>query len=407
MTTAALARRRLLITFSIFVLLGLPEGIQGTAWPSIRTTFGQPVSNLASVITAYTLGYLLGTVSSGRMSEVFGPERALRLGVSLTLAGLLGYLFSPAWIAFVISALILGAGAGTVDSVINADVALRYGPRVMHLLHAFFGVGATLGPLLVTVLLQSDVSWRVAYGLLVVIEASLLAGLVALRAIPPAEIQHPVAADRRPSAARPGMALAATLAYFCIYVATEVSIGQWSFSVLTESRSYSTGAAGLAVAGYWAGLTVGRLALGVIDRRLRPETLLRGAVATALAASVWFWAALPGSGLALAVLGIAFAGIFPSLVLLTPHWLGRDRVVRAVGYQLAASSGGAIVASFVLAEVAGDGGAVGLSALPGAFVVMVVLLGSTHVFTEWATRGADRTTTDSSRWAPSRRATMP
>ena len=103
----------------------------------------------------------------------------------------------------------------------------------------------------------------------------------------------------------------------------------------------------------------------------------------ALTASVWFWLDGPWAVLALPVLGLAFSGIFPSLVLLTPGWLGTRRVARAVGYQLAASSAGAIAASWSIGRLVGSQG---LGAAPAAFVTLCCLLGAAQLFTEWATR---------------------
>lgn len=373
------------MTFAIFVMLGLPEGVLGTAWPAVQLSFDRPVSGLSSIIIAYTLGYLLATFGSGRLTELFGSDRATQVGVGITVAGLLGYVLSPGWALFVTSALLLGAGAGTVDSVINAEVAQRFGQRVMHNLHASFGIGATVGPLLVGGLLEAGASWRVAYGLLAVLEFGLLLSLYTLAdQREPDDSEHGSEALTA-SAAHPDLALAATLIYFSIYVGVEVSVGQWTSSVLIRERGFSEGAAGLAIAGYWGGLTVGRLLLGALDDRLSEMSLLRGAGGVALAASLWFWLDLPLAVVALAVLGLAFAGIFPSLVLLTPGWLGSRRVVRAVGYQLAASSAGAIVVSAVLGRLAKNAG---LDALPAAFFGLCAILAIAHLFTEWATRPA-------------------
>lgn len=378
----SLLSHRLLVTFGIFVMLGLPEGVLGTAWPSIRLSFDRPVSNLASIITAYTLGYLVATLASGRLTEVFEAERATQLGVSLTVVGLAGYLISPIWSIFIISALIAGAGAGTVDSVINADIALRYGQRVMHLLHACFGIGATFGPLLVATLLEADVSWRVAYGSLAAFEGLLLLSLFTLSDQRTSNTTTDMLQERTSKARRPDWALGATLVYFALYVGAEVSVGQWSFSVLTEHRGFRANTAGLAVAGYWGGLTIGRILLAVLNDRLSETRLLRGATVVAAVSAYWFWLDTTGSLVALAVLGFAFSGIFPSLVLLTPGWLGKERVVRAVGYQLAASSGGAIVISWIVGQVARSQG---LGALPGTFAILVALIIGAHLFTEWAT----------------------
>lgn len=379
----SLVQKRLLTTFSIYILLGLPEGVLGTVWPSAQQTFQQPASGLASVLIAYTLGYLVATFGSGWLTELFETERATQLGVAVTLAGLLGYTLAPAWVLFVLSALLIGCGAGTVDAVINADVALRHGQRVMHLLHASFGVGATLGPLLVGLLLEVGADWRVAYGLLAVLEGAVLLRLLTLSDQRNVDEAGGRVNPTKPSAARPDVALAATLVQFAVYVGVEVSIGAWTFSVLVGERDYGVALAGVAVAGYWAGLTVGRLVLSALDDALSELSLLRGASAVAIVASIWFWLDGPASVLALPLLGFAFAGIFPSLVLLTPGWLGTRRVARAVGYQLAASSAGAIVAAWSIGRLVGSQG---LGAAPAAFVVLCLLLAASQAFTEWATR---------------------
>lgn len=379
----SLVQRRLFVTFAVYVLLGLPEGVLGTVWPSAQQTFQQPASGLASILIAYTLGYLVATFASGRLTELFETERATQLGVTVTLAGLLGYTLAPAWVLLLLSALLVGSGAGTVDAVINADIALRHGQRVMHLLHASFGVGATLGPLLVGLLLESGTDWRVAYGLLAAMEAAVLLGLLTLSDQRNVHEAGGRLDPSQPSAARPDLALGATLVHFGIYVGAEVSIGAWSFSVLTEERSYGAALGGVLVASYWGGLTIGRLLLSALDDALSELSLLRMASVVAVTASIWFWVDLPASVLALPLVGFAFAGIFPSLVLLTPRWLGTRRVARAVGYQLAASSAGAIVASWSVGRVVG---AQGLGAAPATFVVLCCLLAASQLFTEWATR---------------------
>lgn len=376
------ARRLLLITFVVFVMLGLPEGVLGTVWPSMRADLGRPVSSLAWLIGGYTVGYLVSTGSSGRLSERVGVQRAVQLGVATTAVGLLFYVVSFAWPITVIGSVVLGTGAGIVDASINADVALRHGQRVMHLLHAAFGVGATLGPLIATGIVRLNASWRIAYAVLVVFEVVLLLLLLRER---PDKVDAESAVDDQGAAARtarnPNLVLAASLFYFAVYVGAEVSIGQWSFSVLTEERGVAATAAGFAVAAYWGGLTVGRLLLGAVDERLHPLTLLRGSVVIALVAGIWFWSDGPGAVIALPVLGLSFAGVFPSLVLLTPGWVGRDRVARAVGLQLSASSAGAIVSSALLALVARQWG---LNAVPAGILVLVTVLSLAHIATEAA-----------------------
>ncbi len=358
MTTATRTPRRtgLLLSFLVFVLLGLPEGVLGPVWPSMRASLDRPVSSLAWLVGFYTVGYLTSTVAVGRVLDRFGIAATLQAGMSAAAVGLLVYALTPYWLLAVAAAAVSGTGGGTVDATTNTYVAHTGGVRAMNLLHAFFGVGATLGPIAVTVVLDLDVTWRLIYAALVAVQLTLLA-LVSRR-------RHHFAVqldgDDHRSGRRqmPRPLLGAMLAVFFCYVGAEVAYGAWSFSVLTDERGVSDAAAGWAVAGYWGGLTLGRVGLGVVGNRLAPPRVLGVSAASVVVGALVFWLdPLPAADLvALPWLGLAMAGIFPAMVSLTPGWLGAANTGTAVGYQLAASSLGAIAVSAVLGLAARAGG---------------------------------------------------
>ncbi len=337
------------IAFLLFVMLGLPEGILGAAWPSMRLDFGRPVASLAWLIVAYTLGYLCAAAGSGWLLEWFGVPRILAIGVAGSGLGVAGYATSVWWWLLVAAALVLGAGAATVDATLNTFVAITAGARAMNLLHAFFGVGATLGPLAVTAALRGDVSWRVVFGAVAIVELLLLIVVVARRDRFRITVR---ATDDEASAGGPMpiALLCLLLMFFAGYVGAEVSLGQWSYSLLVEERGVSTTLAGWAIAGYWGGLTLGRFLLAAAGNRLAPTRILRIAGVSTVVGVTVFWVDLvPGVDLAaLAFVGLAQAGMFPAMVLLTPGWVGPHNTGRAVGLQLMASSIGAILASVVI-----------------------------------------------------------
>lgn len=358
-TTTPGARRRrslppvgagLLIAFGLFVMLGLPEGSLGTAWPSMRLDVDRPVSSLAFMVVAYTIAYLLATAGSGWLLEWFGVDRVLIAGVAGTALGVTGFATSPWWATLVAAAFVTGAGAGTVDSTLNTFVAITAGVRAMNLLHAFFGVGATLGPLAVTAVLGLDASWRLVYAALAVIEVGLLVALVTRREHFRITVRPTDDPDGEPGSGAspmPRALLALLLLFFAGYVGAEVSLGQWSYSLLVDERSVSPTVAGWAIAGYWGGLTVGRFALAFAGSALEPLRILRVGTVATVAGIVLFWLdPVPGLDLvALPLVGFAQAGTFPAMVLLTPGWIGPHNTGRAVGLQLMASSAGAIGAS--------------------------------------------------------------
>ncbi len=345
---AGTRRVGLLLASTLFVLLGLPEGVLGTVWPSLRESLDRPVESLAWLVAGYTAGYFVSTLSAGRTQDRVGVGQTVALGVAATVVGLALYTVGDLWPVVVAAAFVLGCGGGTVDAALNAYVAIVHGPRAMNMLHAMFGIGATGGPLLVTAALSLDISWRWVYASLLAVELVMLALVISRR---PA-LDVPRSADHRDDAdARMRWrVLGPMLAFFLFYVSVEASYGQWSYSVLTDERGVSDTVAGWAVAAFWGGLTVGRLTLGVVGHRIDPERLLGASTAGMVAgAALFWWDPVAGADLlALPVIGAAAAGVFPALVLLTPTWLGERQTGRAVGYQLAASSVGVIATSAVL-----------------------------------------------------------
>jgi fucose permease len=356
--TAPADRRALPIALIAFVALGMPDGLLGVAWPSMRATFDQPLAGLGQLLLVGTFGYLTGSASSGFLSDRFGT-RAVLIGSALaSAAAMLAFAAAPAWPLLLLGALALGFGGGGIDAGLNAYVALRHGPGAMNLLHGCYGIGATIGPLVLTALLAGGRSWRLPYAGMFALQLALLTayaltgGAWGGRAPPREETAAPVAV--------PWALVAASLALFFVYTGVEVATGQWSYTFLTTARSAPATAAGLAVSAFWAGLTAGRLGAALFGRRLAPLALLHGSVvATVAALALFWWSPTPAVGFAgLVLAGVGFAPIFPALVTLTPRRVGADVAARVVGLQLGAAGSGASLAPAglgVLMQWAGTG----------------------------------------------------
>jgi len=99
------------LAYAAFISLGLPDGLTGVAWPSIRTTFGLPLDALGALITTGTIGYLAASFSSGRILARIGVGWLLVLSCLATAVSLLGYSMSPLWALMVALGLMAGLGA--------------------------------------------------------------------------------------------------------------------------------------------------------------------------------------------------------------------------------------------------------------------------------------------------------
>ncbi|NTV63890.1 MAG: MFS transporter [Oscillochloris sp.] len=355
--------RRLLIglMFIGFISLGLPDGLLGVAWPSISRARGVGLADLGTLLIAFSVGYLTISVISGRILARLGVGRLLALCGSITALSLLGFASVPFWPLLLLVAVALGAGGGAIDAGLNAYAAAHTSPRVINWLHACYGIGATLGPAIMTGVLSADLPWQLGY--IIVGSAQLvLAGLFALtqrrwedgalaQSAQPGEQKHE--AGLRATLRLPVVWL--SILVFGLYTGLEVSAGQWSFSLFTLGRGVPTTLAGQWISAYWGSLTFGRILMGFIAGRVTPRAMLRLAAAGALGGAVLI--ALGAGWLAdvigLLLMGFSLAPIFPLLIATTAERVGRAHADNAIGMQVAAATVGAAAVPWTIGRLVG------------------------------------------------------
>jgi fucose permease len=333
-----------------FVSLGLPEGMLGVAWPSIRQTFDLPLDALGMLIATFALGYFVSSAISGRIIGRFGVGSALAVSCGLTGSCLIGYAISPSWPSMVALAGLLGIGAGVIDGGLNTYAATAYGPRTLNWMHAAFGLGAAVGPLIMTVILGSGLPWNLGYAIVAAAQLALACGYWLTRRSYTSQARSMEATEQTAQAQGPRRSMTAllrrpllwlSLGLFFVYVGMEASTGQWTFSLFTLGRDTPAVLAGALVSIYWASLTLGRVVFGALVPRIGSVRLLRGCMLVCIVAAALLWANIPVvSWLSVAVLGLAFAPIFPVLIAETPARIGQTQAANAIGLQVAAAVAG-------------------------------------------------------------------
>lgn len=330
-----------------FVALGFPIGALGVVWPTMRIETGRPLGDLGLLLLALTSGYFVASLSAGRLRARVRATQVLVGGSVAAGAGAL-LLTTGSWWGWLVGAGLIGVGTGALEAVLNGHVALTHSSRVLNVLHAGFGVGATLGPLLGAFVVERDGPWRSVFVALAL--GWLVLGVGFARSVTPwageadpVPASAPIAAATPPAGGegRPGRTwsplLVAAVVGFALYVSLETATGQWAFVLLTDDRGVSVRAAGVVVAAYWGALTVGRLGLGVAGVGSRP-TLHWSAAGAFVALAVVAGGGRTGAVVGVPLAGLALAGLFPAMMAVTPERFGRDAAVAVVGYQLAASS---------------------------------------------------------------------
>ena len=348
----------------------------------LRPEFAQSLGAVGTLIAALMLGGLASSVTSGPILARLRTSSYCALGGVLALVGLLGYLGSS-WPLLVASTLVLGVGGGMLNAGLNTFVAAHYPASRMNWLHAFYGLGSSLGPFLFTLwALSLGLPWRWVYAGIAGVYLVLIVLMLRYRQLwPPLQFSSTEGYAKSADASlRVTFSLGTVwlgMALFFMHTGTSVSTGQLSSSLLNLGRGVPAEIAGNAAALYWACITIGRLLMGAVVDRVGSSRLLRFCTAGTVVGAALLWVApLPLiSFFGIAVMGLTLAPVYPTSVSRTPALVGPALSAHAIGIQVAAGSLGSAALPGVLSGVADWGGAALIA--PG-LVVLALLQFTAH-----------------------------
>src|SRR5689334_6125207 len=275
----------------------MPDGLFGVAWPSIRENFSLRLDSVGAFFFAGTTGYMLSSFFSGKIIKRLGVGGTLAASCALTASALLGYTLVPSWWMMVSLAVASGLGAGAIDAGLNTYVASHFGEGLMQWLHASYGFGVTLGPIIMTTGLNVFNSWRFGYQVVGAAQLLLAASfLMTIRMWQNGGVPHAPEQERHlmdyhtpfgETLRQPVVWL--NLLMFFLYTGAEFSFGSWTYSLLTLSRNVPVEVAGLWAGSYWATFTIGRIMAGLVSRRLWIAELFEVGFPGALGRFLFLW----------------------------------------------------------------------------------------------------------------------
>jgi fucose permease len=348
------------LAYATFVLVGTSAGVGGVLLLAQLTDYGVDRTTIGITFFTGSVGFVLGGLTTGPLLHRYGQRITMTVGgAAFLLVGL--FLASrPPFAAFVLAQLVVGYAGGVLESALNAYLTtLPDAPTLLNRLHAFFGVGALIGPALATRIVGAA-SWTVVWLVLAVACAPLLAGfLVAYPGTAHAGTPPPDAApgDEAPGEGAPAATPAAAggllrtalvdrgvllgSALLTVYVGLEIGVGNWAYSYLVNGRGLSALLAGYSVSGYWLGLTLGRFVISPVAARLGATVvgLMYTSLAGVAVAATLAWLS-PGrvlASLALIPLGFFLGPIFPTTMAIAPQLTAERLVPSAIGVMNAGS----------------------------------------------------------------------
>lgn len=351
----------LVVIYVVFISLGLPDSLFGVTWPVVHKDFMIPESfaSLYSIITGLCSGG--ASFIAGSLIRKFGTPRVTYFSILLTAIGLVGISFSPNIIVMMLFTVIMGYGAGAIDTGLNNYISLNYKARHMSWLHCFWGVGVTLSPLIMSNFLSGNSEWCIGYRIIALIQFSIsILVLISLKKwIKEDKKSNKVEADNNSESKHSiitvlkGKGVITSILSQGLYCSMEFLIGTWGASYLVNSFGYLPDTAARWVSLYYGGIMIGRLISGFISIKANDNTLIRGGITVAFVGIIILLLPLGAfSPVGLLLIGVGFGPIFPSILHSVPERFGKEYSADLTGFHMGGAYGTGFLVQLIFGYVA-------------------------------------------------------
>lgn len=340
----------LLIIYIAFIGLGIPDSLFGTAWPAIYTEFELPISFASFVTILISCGTVFSSMFSAKVINRFGTNKVSAVSTAMTAAALFGFSVSGNLLFLCLSAVPLGLGAGAIDTALNNYVAMHYSATHMSFLHCFYGIGVSVSPYIMSLVIGGKSGWRGGYRVAFLIQ--LCIALLLFFTLPIWKKAHSQKSGEQQDAKTltlgetfriPGVKLMCCL--FITSCGIEYTCGSWGSTFLVEYKHMAADKAAEMVMFYYIGMALGRFLSGLLAVRLDSWRIIR--IGQCILGTAILLLLLPLSPLVSAA-GLFLAGLgngplFPNFNYLTPQNFGEDISQSVMGTQMAASYVGIMI----------------------------------------------------------------
>ena len=367
----------LAIIYISFISLGLPDPLLGSGWPVMQLELGVPLSYAGIVSMIIAIGTIISSLSSDFLTRKLNTGLLTAISVATTAIALFGFSLSHSFIAICLWAIPYGLGAGAVDAALNNYVALHYSSRHMNWLHAFWGVGVSISPYIMSFCLINKLGWNMGYRsvstLQLVLTVILFLSLPLWKKRAKSENGNEEASATLKDALKIKGVVFCLIAFFS-YCAFECTAGLWASSYMAGARGVDAETAARFAAMFYLGVTGGRFLSGIVADKIGDRRMIQIGGIIMLIGVVMIILPLKTNTIALAgliVAGLGDAPIYPCIIHSTPTNFGKENSQALVGIQMASAYLGTTLMPPLFGIIAEN---ISLSLYPFYLAVLAVLM---------------------------------
>ncbi|KAF4985730.1 hypothetical protein FDECE_16370 [Fusarium decemcellulare] len=365
------------------LLAGMNDAATGALLPHIKSSYDIGLLLVAIVYLVNFCGWLLAAFTNVHVTSHFGRGGALLLGACMQLLGYALNFWKPPFPLFVVSFFFSGLGVAYLDAQANTIVAnMDNAHRWLGILHAVYGLGALVAPLIATTLASQTSYWHYFYLIMLGLCCVnvVLVFFAFRRYISRQTKDASTQANRQLKQALSKKAVWILCLFFFLYVGAEVTSGGWVVEFLISVRHGSSEKVGYVATGYWAGLTVGRVALADITYKLGQRRMVFAYILIAIALQFIFWFVrnIIVDAVAISLLGFVIGPFFPVGLSILTELLPQDLHIASIGFTATIGQAGSAAFPFLTGAVASRAGVIVLQPimiglLGGLFVLWIMI----------------------------------
>lgn len=334
----------LVFIYIFYIGLGVPDSLLGAAWPAIYSELSVPVSYASFISSIISCGTVFSSLFSTRVIAKLGTPRVTVLSTSLTAIALLGFSCSHNFLWLCICGILLGIGAGSIDTALNNYVALHYTSMQINFLHCFYGVGVTISPYLMSLALSDNMNWRGGYRTVFFIQLTIAAlSVISLpiwkkvkQALPQEEPIRVLSLSQMLRRRK----IWASCGVFLGISSLESTCLIWGSTYLSESVGMSADVAAALITFYFIGMTVGRLLSGLLTIKYSDWQIIFSGQAVIFVAIILLLMQTNAiiTALGLFLIGLGNGPVFPNITHLTPGLYSKETSQSIIGIEMAFSN---------------------------------------------------------------------
>lgn len=297
----------------------------GILWAAIGPLLSQfaernntSLATIGGIYSAVFLGAVLAQVVLGPFSDRWGQLRSLTVALITLSLGIVGVSFSR-WLPLTFAlSFIAGLGQGMTNLCGNVLVGHLFDEKsvsAVNLLNFFWGIGAFIGPLLVS---GSIYLWQNGFpALWISAFLTIIAALIMIFAF----FNVPIGGQGQASqtVASKHMRYTPFLwsmgVLLLLYVGGESSMGGWATTYIQKTTTLNIEFAAMVTASFWLAITLGRGLGTILGNRMAARKVLAISLCIATLGTICFvigYGSAPLSILAVFLIGLGFGAIYPT-----------------------------------------------------------------------------------------------